>query len=116
MSEIELHFGKLRKVVFQTGQTKEEWCKEKCKELGVIEISSYNDTWEEELRSETRHKYFFFRDEVWEVFEYIEGDEDVDIMIPNEDGSITFCMQFYNGGTCLSEMIEDGLERLTRTR
>jgi hypothetical protein len=35
-------------------------------------------------------------------------------MIPNEDGTITFFMEFYNGGTCLSEMIEEGLERLKK--
>jgi uncharacterized protein with von Willebrand factor type A (vWA) domain len=33
-------------------------------------------------------------------------------MEPNTDGTVSFTMRFYNGGTCLSECIEEGLEKL----
>ena len=36
MSQTETHFGKLRRVVFPEGQTLEQWCEAKCKELGQI--------------------------------------------------------------------------------
>ena len=42
------------------------------------------------------------------------GHYDIDVMIENPDGTITFVYQFYNGGTCLSECIEHGLARLKK--
>jgi hypothetical protein len=114
MSQTETHFGKLRKVVINEGYTVEDWCREKCQDKGASEISSYNNTWLEEFREHFYEKYFVAGDEIWEAFEHIENDgfDDIDIMIPNEDGTITFIQQFYNGGTCLSEVIEEGLEKL----
>lgn len=110
MSHTETHFGKLRKVELTT--TSEEFFEQRCNELGITERASYNDTWYDELRNETS-KYYFIDGEVWEVFDHISGDsEDIDIMTPNEDGTITFLQQFYNGGTCLSEVIEEGLKRI----
>lgn len=113
MSETKTHFGKLKKV--ELTSSLEEWCKEKCNELGIQVIAPYNISWEEELRNECYDKYFFYDGEVWEIIEHIEeSDGDIDILIPNEDGTITFVQQFYNGGTCLSECIEGGLGRLKK--
>lgn len=113
MSNMETHFGKLRKVELPENHTLEDWCREKCQDKGITEISSYNDSWEEQFRDHFHEKYFIVNGEVWEVFDHIESEDGyADIMIPNPDGTITFFMEFYNGGTCLSEMIEEGLERL----
>jgi hypothetical protein len=114
MSYTETHFGKLRKVVLEEGQTLEQWCEAKCNELGQTEISSYNKTWYEQLRDDSSETYFFLKDEIWEAFDHHETEEGDDIyhLQPNEDGTLTFVMQFYNGGTCLSECIEESLERL----
>ncbi len=113
MSKTETHFGKLRKVELST--TIEEWCKQKCNERGITELPSYMSSWEEEFRDTFYKKFFITEDDVWEAIEHVEeSDGDIDVMIPNEDGTITFVMQFYNGGTCLSEMIEDGLARLQK--
>ena len=112
MSYTETHFGKLRKV--ELNSSIEEWCKEKCNENGIIELSSYYDNWEEEFSESFEGNFFIVDDEVWEIFDHIkesEGD-DINIILPNEDGTLTFVQQFYNGGTCLSEMIEEGLKRL----
>jgi hypothetical protein len=116
MSQTETHFGKLRKVEIPQGQTLEQWCEAKCKELGVNEISSYNKTWHEELREEGYEKYFFVKDEVWEAFDHVETEDgDIYHLQPNEDGTLTFVMQFYNGGTCLTECIEEELEKLKKS-
>lgn len=117
MSQTETHFGKLRKVVFEADQTLEQWCEAKCKELDVKEISSYNKTWYEELREEGYEKFFFVKGEIWEAFEHqeLEG-EDIDILTENEDGTLNFIQQFYNGGTCLSECLEEAIERLNRKK
>lgn len=111
MSYTETHFGKLKKVELTTSL--EEFCKQKCNEIGLFELASYYETWEEEFRDAFNRKYFIVKGEVWEAIEHTEAEDgDMDIMIPNEDGTVTFVMQFYNGGTCLSEMIEDGLKKL----
>jgi len=114
MSEMETHHGKLRRVQLAEGQTIEDWCKAKCQELGYTEMDSCNSTWEEQLRSETHNKYFFTDDEVWEAIEHKSVDDDGDIYFlqPNEDGTLTFVYRFYNGGTCLSECLEDDLAKL----
>jgi hypothetical protein len=117
MSQTEIHVGKLRKV--DTGNlTVEEWCENKCKEQGRNEISSYNNSWTEEFRSTSHEKYFFTESEIWEAFEHIEGDDGDDIyhMQKNEDGTISFVMRFYNGGTCLTECIEEGLEKIDQQK
>ena len=115
MSQTETHFGKLRKVVIDEGDTIEDWCREKCKEKGITEIdSAYYGSWLEQFRYVFNNKYFIVGDEIWEVIEHIKNDgfDDIDVMIPNEDGTITFVQQFYNGGTYLGEVIEEGIENL----
>jgi len=115
MSYTETHFGKLRKVELGD-QTIEQWSKSKCNEIGETELASYYESWQEKLTdcSEFYKKIFIVDDQVWEVIEHIEsGDgDDINIMIPNEDGTITFVQQFYNGGTYLGECIEDGIKNL----
>ncbi len=119
MSQTETHFGKLRKVVIDEGCTIEDWCREKCEEKGITELASCYDSWLEQFRYELiEKKYFIVGDEIWEAFEHIKNDgfDDIDVMIPNEDGTITFVQQFYNGGTCLSEVIEEGIEKLNKQK
>ena len=117
MSDTEYHYGKLRKVDLQ-GKTKEEFFKEQCR-LEDIELEEYYDNYEEAWRSETDNhdKYFIGGDDVYETFDHIEGNssEDIDVMIPHEDGSFTFVMSFYNGGTCLSECLQRSLEEKLKT-
>lgn len=116
MSHTETHFGKLRKV--ELNSSIEEWAKQKCNEEGISEIPDYFDSWEETFKDRMSYKkYFFSKDEVWEAVEHVEEDDgDIDIMVQNQDGTVTFVFQFYNGGTCLSEMIEDGLARLNKSQ
>ena len=53
--------------------------------------------------------------EIWEAIEHQElEDDDIYQLTPNSDGTISFTMRFYNGGTCLSECIEEGLEQLKK--
>lgn len=118
MSDMETHHGKLRKVQFAEGQTLEDWCKAKCEELGYTEMATYNSTWEEQLRCEVDNKYFFVKGDVWEAVEHtrIRDDGDIYFLQPNEDGTLTFVYRFYNGGTCLSECIEEDLSELKKRK
>lgn len=116
MSQTETHFGKLRRVIFPEGLTLEDWCKTACNERGETQLSSYNNTWYEQLRNINDEEFYFVNDELWETIEDFSAEEGDDIyqMHLNEDGTVTYVMQFYNGGTCLSECIEESLEKLER--
>lgn len=41
-----------------------------------------------------------------------EDTQDISILTPNNDGTYSYIMQFYNGGTCLNEMLEDSIKNL----
>ena len=113
MSYTETHFGKLRRV--ETSLTVENWCKNQCILAGETELSTYNETWEEQFRVNFPEKCFIVNGQIWEAIEHIETeDSDIDIMIPNLDRTVTFVQQFYNGGTCLTEVIEEGLANLQK--
>lgn len=62
--------------------TIEEWCEKKCKSIGIG------------------------LDECYKSY------EDISILTPNNDGTYSYIMQFYNGGACLSEMLEDGIKNI----
>ena len=109
MSNTETHFGKLRRV--DTVLTVEDWCRNQCLLAGKRELESYYKNWQEKIRGDFNEKYFIVGGQIWEVIEHIEVEEgeDINIMIPNPDQTITFVQQFYNGGTCLGEIIEEYL-------
>jgi hypothetical protein len=118
MSQTETHIGKLRKVVLNEGYSIEDWCREKCQDNGVPNmLPELHNSWQETLlyHLDLYEKIFFVNGEIWESFEHKElDDDDIYEMEQNEDGSISFTMRFYNGGTCLSECIEEGLEKLKK--
>ena len=116
MSDTETHYARLRKVDLK-GKSIEQFCEEKVKELkgDDYEIPSFHDTYAECLRYEIDEKFFFNEDktEIWEAIEHSELDnEDFVKTIHNADGTMTLITQFYNGGTCLSEIVEEELEKL----
>lgn len=113
MSYVETHLGKLKQVDLQ-GKTEEQFFQEKCNDNSIIEIPSYSDSWKEAFFDKVSYeKYFSIQGEIWELIEHTELKEgqDIEIITPNEDGSVNFMMQFYNGGTCLSEVVEDSLSK-----
>jgi len=119
MSRTETHVGKLRKIEIPTGYSKEDWCREKCQDNGIPTLPEHYDNWEETLKYHLNYneKYFFVDGEIWEAFEHKEFEgEDLYEMIPNPDGTISFIMRFYNGGTCLSEQIKKYRFPKPRTR
>lgn len=113
MSDYETHYGKLRKVDLQ-GKTIEEFFEQKCKEEG-IERDEQEDNWEDNYQSETDNYYKYTRigNDVWELFDHFKSENlDHANLINNNDGTYTLSTTFYNGGTCLSEIIEEELSKL----
>lgn len=104
MSQTELHIGKLRKVELEQNQSLEDFYKEKLKNIGITELR----------KDEFYEKYFVINNVIWEIFDHEEKDDSDDIyeLKPNPDGTLSFIMKFYNGGTCLSECIEEELKKL----
>ncbi len=115
MSQTELHIGKLRKIELKQNQSLEDFCKNKFETLRLIkELPITKDSWVEYFKDEFYEKYFVINNVIWEIFDHEEKDDSDDIyeLKPNEDGTLSFIMKFYNGGTCLSECIEEELKKL----
>ena len=119
MSYTEKHLGRLHKVDLQ-GKSLEEWCKEQC-EIRNFEKDKYqlNYTWTELFRDHTiGHQnigsHHIIGDNVYQLIHHREVTEDFDVFWFEPDGDIQFAVEFYNGGTCLEEVMEDGVKRLER--
>ena len=109
MSDYETHSGKLRLLEPQNGETLEEQCKRLWIEIGEKE-EEYGD--KSDLLDEYYEEFIEINESVYQVFDHKES-EDQDMFCKlnkNPDGSYSFYTRFYNGGTCLSEMLKDGVE------
>ena len=75
----------------------------------ITEIHGYNHSWVEEVQYELPN-YMVLNGKLYEVIESEDFDaEDLRIINKHEDGTIEYAVSFYTGGTCLSEVLEDGL-------
>jgi len=108
MSQTETHIGKLRLITLPESQSIEDWCKEKCN----CELSSYNNTWQEQLMDKFTEVYFIINGKIYEAFDHTEFDDDISHLEDNGDGTFDFIMKFHNGGCCLSECIEDEFKKI----
>jgi len=113
MSYTEIHLGKLKKVELKENYTLEDCFKEKLSEKGILDLPGHYSNWEECFKDQFNEKYFVVGDSIWEAIEHQEIEDDGDIydLKENSDGTLSFVMKFYNGGTCLSECLEEELEK-----
>lgn len=110
MSYTESHVGKIKKVDLE-GLTIEEWAKEVATAYGM-EFKEYYDSYKELVLDELYSRYIIVEEEVYEIIEDREfTEEDISELTPEGDGVFSFVMQFYNGGTCLTEMLEDAIKQ-----
>jgi len=58
-------------------------------------------------------KLFYINENFYKVLEIedVDPDYELQVLIKNSDGTYTFEMKYYNGGTCLEEMIQESLEK-----
>lgn len=109
MSEMELHIGTIKEVDMQ-GLTIEEWCKKECENSFEITHLGIFNCYYDFLMSLTNHrKYIVLNDKIYRIDDKEYEDDYIYEMYPNEDGSYSYVMRFYNGGTCLSECLEEKL-------
>lgn len=104
MSCVELHRGTL---VNTKGLTVEEYCELLCKKHGY-EIAYEGDTYAETLRD----TYKVLNGELYRCDD-TQYPEDTSYLVDvrsNGDGTYEYIAQFYNGGTYLDEVLEDGIK------
>lgn len=124
MSDYETIKGKIRKIDLQ-GLSVEECAKRIVKEKGLesevgqgpyfyetnLEFLKWYDDWEE-------GQYVSIDDELYLIYDTCDLGSSTDFinMTSIGDDTYEFLTSFYNGGTCLGEMIEDEIKRLKRKR
>ena len=121
MSQTEFHTGRLYPVRL-TGTLEET-----CRAIATRHNIELGEDWQEDFRenfNEYEYKrervpeeYFIHGEKLYRVIDHEESnDEDYFMKLSrSEDGSISFIGQFYNGGTCFSEMLEEALDELKPT-
>lgn len=103
MSDYEAYTGKL----IPTGKTFEVFVEE----VG-LEKDPWCDSLEEAFREKYEDVYLLVEDYIYKFdMEEIDPNELISIT-PNTDGSISFTVSYYNGGTCLDEVLTEGLLNL----
>lgn len=125
MSYTELHVGKLQPLQFDMNiEEFKEWLKTK----DGFEVEDFEEYLEEgyeffQVRDKSKKykenlyiKYVYNKGTLYEVVNHKAGESDDDLHITNKnsDGTIDFIYMFYNGGTCFSEMLEEGLDKLIK--
>ena len=115
MSDYEHQRGKMIKVVAEPGTTLEQQCLLIFKEAG-IEPADYYDTAAEALADEFYEKYVHIDGELYKFIELVDEDpyDSFAHIEELEPGIFNFNSRYYNGGTCLSEMLQEGMVKLKK--
>lgn len=112
---METHIGKLRKV--KGISNIEQWCQTLCSSKGLFELKSYYRDWADMAKDHFGDEYLITDTEVYEKFDNVEVEDDYVYHIQeNPDGTLSYVMRFYNGGTCLSECLEESIEELNKSK
>ena len=116
MSTTEVNFGKLRKIELEE-QALENYCKTICDAEVVDYTPLPGETYVTEIREELSNKYVISGDSIYEIVNNNRMLDSTDIyqIKKNPDGTYSYLMQFYNGGTCLTECLEEYLEKLNKS-
>lgn len=124
MSSTERHIGKLVEVDFNSnGTTPEHFYKMLCEyhNYNSLTVTKYKTpytykSWEDLYWNELWDKDNLYKADgkLYKLVEHIETEDDIFKFWKNADGSISFVVEFYNGGTCLREMIEEGVREVNR--
>lgn len=111
MSETRRFKGKL-KLINRGNKTLEDLCEELIPKYAK-ENFKYWSSYTEFISDEMGDKYIIYKGEVYEI-EKEELDVDFEICEghKNNDNTIDFHVMFYDGGTYLSEMLEEVLDKV----
>ena len=110
MSCVETHFGIIVEVK-NTFSTLEEFCKYQLLKRGYAKAEGKTALATlRELQIDWEEQFFFIKNKIFILIH----DQDLDPegftqLYDTGDGKLIYCTSFYNGGTCLEEVIEDKL-------
>lgn len=120
MSKVELHIGVLREINTR-GLTVEEWIKRWVDNyLDINECSYYSDhrsnpdfNYKDAFYGLTWHNpYIITGDKIFKVYDNLQESDFICNINKSSNGDYTYTAQFYNGGTCLTEVLEDELKSI----
>jgi hypothetical protein len=99
MSDYEQHSGKLRKIYPEEGESFS---------VMVERIKLSDDEFEE--------NYIVDEENLYEIFDHVQEDEEDSFcrITPLPDGTLYFITRFYNGGTYMGEMVQDGVNQYVK--
>ena len=122
MSRTEFHTGKLYPVKI------EKSLEDTCRAIAARHNVELGEDWQEDFMdvfdnykskngSVQDEEYFIHGENLYRVIDHEERDDEEYFMkiIRNNDGSLSFIGQFYNGGTYFAEMLEEALDELKPT-
>lgn len=107
MSYTEIHIGTLKEVDLG-GKTLEDWCKIECERLKINKSMEYDSYLE--IFLETYSNYKLLNDKLYLCKDKELDEGEINYMFKNPDGTYSYVMQFYNGGTYLDEVLEWALK------
>lgn len=112
MSDVEAWKGKIVPLHFDNDTDRDQWIMDK---IGRTELPSYADNWIEQLMDDCYDNYHY--DDKTNILYEIEKEElDTQFFMnieKNDDGSYNFSTSFYNGGTFLNEMLQNGIDSIS---
>lgn len=108
MSEQQTKRGRFKKVDLQ-GKTIEVWCEEQCVKLG--KTNKWEDeTWREFFFDIYWDEYFVVNGELYQIIEVEDLDNCYYVQVDKQDDdTYQFYATYYDGGTYLTECLEEGL-------
>lgn len=112
MSEQRTYIGKFKEID-TGGKTLEEYAKLCMERVGRTELPSYHDNWLEYFLDYEYDTVIMLKGKLYRIKISQDIDDSCFCVIHKEsDGSYSFATSFYDGGTCLTEMLEDEFERM----
>lgn len=113
MSHQETHIGVLKKIDLK-GKTVEQWIQNYAYENGDTQLPDYYNNWIEYFNDKLYKTHLATETHIWERENIYKSNANSHfcMLIPKEDGTYIYATSFYNGGTCLNEMLEDELKKI----
>ena len=122
MSDYSRETGKAKRILKNASKEMiERWCHSEYERLygETLELPEHSSSWLDTLNDKSYYMddkdyYFVIEDELWKVEDLQKKgirDSYCELKKINED-EYEFDTQYYNGGTCWSEMLEDELKEL----
>lgn len=109
MSEQQTKRGKFKKIDLQ-GKTIEKWCEEQCINQGKTKKWA-DETWTEFFFDMYWDEYFIVNDELYQILEVEDIDRCYYVQVDKQDDdTYSFYATYYDGGTCLTECLEEYLK------